>query len=161
MAKTQAARKRDHWLLLIGTAKCLKGIVLLLLALGALKLFHKDAASALKHWIEVIHVDPNNHLFARLIQKVGALEEHKKLLMAVGTFVYSGLFLTEGVGLLLQQQWAEYFAAVITGSFLPLEIYELAKHFSAAKVVVIILNAAVVAYLVWKLKHEHHKDKQR
>jgi len=161
MTKPRGSAKRDNWLFLIGAVKCLKGAILLLVALGALKLLHKDAASAVKHWVETIHVDPNNHYLAGLTQKVGALRAHKKVLLTAGTFLYSGLFLTEGTGLLLQQHWAEYLAVVITGSFLPLEIYELTKHFSATKVVMIILNAAIVTYLVWKLKHEQHKEESR
>jgi len=157
MTRPRRSAKKDNWLFLIGAVKCLKGAVLLFVALGALNLLHKDAALAVKHWVEMIHVDPNNHYLAGLIQKLGALQAHKKLLLTAGTFVYSGLFLTEGTGLLLQQHWAEYLTLVITGSFLPLEIYELTKHFSATKVVVSILNAAIVTYLIWKLKHEHHK----
>ncbi len=148
------AQKKDKWLLLIGAAKCVKGLLLLLAAAGALHLMHHDAAGVLRHWIEMINVDPDNRHLSHLIEKVGGLEPRKFLLMTVGTFLYSGLFLTEGTGLLFQQHWAEYFAVIITGSFLPMEIYEAARHLSAVKIVVIILNAAIVAYLVWKLKHE-------
>jgi uncharacterized membrane protein (DUF2068 family) len=145
MARSSGTGKRDNWLILIGAAKCVKGIALVLLGIGGLNLLHHDSASAVKHWISIIHVDPHNHYFAKLIEKISALQGHKKLLLTAGTFVYAALFLTEGIGLLLRQHWAEYFTVVVTGSFLPLEIYELTKHFSAAKVVITVLNAAIVA----------------
>jgi uncharacterized membrane protein (DUF2068 family) len=55
---------------------------------------------------------------------------------------------------LLMKRWAEIFTIIITGSFIPLEIYHLVTHFSAMKIVVIIVNAAIVAYLIWRLKKE-------
>jgi uncharacterized membrane protein (DUF2068 family) len=161
MAKNKGSGKKDRWLLLIGAAKCLKGCFLLFVGLGALKLLHRDAPLALQHWIEEINLEPDNQFLAHWIQKLGTLSQHKKLLFTAGTFLYSGLFLTEGIGLLLRKHWAEYFAVIVTASFLPLEIFELIKHFSAIKVLVIVLNAAIVAYLVWKLKSERHKGPSR
>jgi hypothetical protein len=38
MVKTQASGHRNNWLILIGALKCLKGAILLLMGLGALKL---------------------------------------------------------------------------------------------------------------------------
>ena len=73
---------------------------------------------------------------------------------ALGTLVYAALFLTEGIGLLLEKVWAEYFTVIVTSSFLPLEIYELIKKFNGFKVAVTIANAAIVAYLIWRLKHK-------
>jgi uncharacterized membrane protein (DUF2068 family) len=52
------------------------------------------------------------------------------------------------------KHWAEYFATIITASFLPIEIYEVAVKFSAVKIVVIVLNAAIVVYLIWRLRQE-------
>jgi len=139
----------------IGGLKLLKGLLLLAVAVGALKLLHKDVSEELSRFIQGLNVDPNSHFFNKLFEKAARLDAHKLLLGAVGTFVYSGLFQTEGVGLLMVKHWAEYFAAIITASFLPLEIYEVAVKFSAVKVVVIVLNAVIVAYLVWRLRKEH------
>jgi len=70
----------------------------------------------------------------------------------VGTFFYSALLLTEGTGLLLGKRWAEYFTIIATSSFIPLEVYEIVKRVRAAKVVVLLLNIVVVAYLVIVLR---------
>ncbi len=51
----------------------------------------------------------------------------------MGTFLYAGLFLIEGTGLLLRKHWAEYFTIITTGLFIPLEVYELARHFTVVK----------------------------
>ena len=44
------------------------------------------------------------------------------------TFVYSGLFFVEGIGLYLEKVWAEFLTIIITSAFIPLEIFEIARH---------------------------------
>jgi len=41
---------------------------------------------------------------------------------------------------------------ITTAALLPLEIYELAKHFTIAKVIVLLVNVAIVWYLVARLR---------
>ena len=75
-------------------------------------------------------------------------------LLSVGTLFYSALFFTEGIGLLLRKRWAEYFTIISTGAFIPLEIYELLKHVTPVKILLMILNVAIVVYLVLRLRKE-------
>jgi uncharacterized membrane protein (DUF2068 family) len=56
--------------------------------------------------------------------------------------------LTEGFGLLFRKRWAEYLTIIATGSFIPLEIYEIARHCSAARILLLIGNVAIVVYLI-------------
>ena len=69
----------------------------------------------------------------------------------MGTFFDSALLLTEGTGLFLGKPWAQFFTIIATSSFVPLEVYELTKRVSSAKLVVLLLNLVVVAYLVIEL----------
>ena len=62
------------------------------------------------------------------------------------------MLLTEGTGLLLRQRWAEYFTVVVTGSFIPLELYELARHVTVLRLIVIGINVAIVWYLIAALR---------
>ena len=142
----------DRWTLLIGAIKLLKGLLLLALGAGALTLLGRDVGEELGRFIETLNVDPQNHLFQTVLGKVAGLDSHKLILGAIGTFFYSALFLTEGIGLLLRKRWAEYFTAIVTGSFVPLEIFELCKHFNTVKFIVTAINVALVVYLIWRLK---------
>jgi uncharacterized membrane protein (DUF2068 family) len=140
---------------LIAAFKLFKGLVLLAVGIGAVKLLHKDMASELLRWADIFRVDPNNHYFQRLLERFSILDARKLRELSVGTFFYSVLLLTEGTGLLLGQRWAEYFTIIATSSFIPLEVYEIAKRASAAKLVVLLLNIVVVAYLVIVLRRNH------
>jgi uncharacterized membrane protein (DUF2068 family) len=67
-------------------------------------------------------------------------------------FVVAAYALLEGaeaVGLWYQKRWAEYLTFIATTALLPLEIYELTHRLSPLKIVTLIINVAVVAYLLY------------
>jgi uncharacterized membrane protein (DUF2068 family) len=139
-------------LLLIATLKVLKCLALLALGIGALKLLHKDVEAIVVHWINIFQVDPHSHYIHLLLAKLSILDDRRLKELSVGTFIYSAIFLTEGVGLALGKRWAEYLTIISTASLLPLEIYELAKHASIGKGLALVINLAVVVYLALELR---------
>ena len=62
-----------------------------------------------------------------------------------------GLFLTEGVGLWLLKRWAEWLTVIITSSLVPIEVYEIYRHPSAINVGALLLNLAIVIYLIYRI----------
>jgi uncharacterized membrane protein (DUF2068 family) len=146
---------------IIAAFKLFKGLVLFAVGIGAAKLLHKDLAFEVERWADIFRVDPNNHYFRRLLEKFLTLDDRKLRELSVGTFFYSALQLTEGTGLLLRKPWAEYFTIIVTSSFLPLEVYELTKRISAPRIIVLLLNVAVVAYLVVELFRNRKVDEPK
>ena len=71
-------------------------------------------------------------------------------LYVAGTAVaaYALLEGTEAVGLWLGRRWAEYLTFLATVIFVPYEIYELTKSVSVLKVLALVINLAIVAYLL-------------
>ena len=143
---------KDRWITLIGLLKLLKGVLLFASGIGLLKLLHRDVADVLMQWINTLHFDPDNRHIQQVLVKVSIFDERKLEELSIGSFFYAGLLLTEGSGLLLGKRWAKYFSIILTGSFIPLEIWELVRHFSVMKCVVIVLNAAIVWYLVVRVR---------
>jgi len=132
----------------IAAFKLFKGLILFAVGVGAVKLLHKDLAFEVERWADIFRVDPNNHYIHRLLERFSILDDRKLKELSVGTFFYSALLLTEGVGLLLGKRWAEYFTIIATSSFIPLEVYEIAKRVSSPRLVTLLLNVVVVIYLV-------------
>ena len=139
---------------LIAGFKLLKGLVLLAVGIGVVNLVHKDIALELDRWADIFRVDPNNYYIHHVLQTLSILDDRKLRQLSVGTFFYSALLLTEGIGLFLGKRWAEFFTIIATSSLVPLEVYEITKHVSAAKLVVLLLNIVVVAYLVFELRRK-------
>lgn len=140
-------------LYLIAAFKLFKGLFLLAVAIAALKLGRQGITIEVYRWADSFRVDPGNRLFRHLLAWLSLFNEKTLRELSVGTFFYSALFLTEGTGLALRKRWAEYFTTVVTGSFIPLEIYELARRPTFARGTVLLLNVAVVVYLVIDLRH--------
>jgi uncharacterized membrane protein (DUF2068 family) len=73
-------------------------------------------------------------------------------LATAGAFAYAALFVTEGAGLLMRKRWAHWLTIIATASLIPFEIYEIAKEATALKIGTLMINVAVLAYLIWKLE---------
>jgi uncharacterized membrane protein (DUF2068 family) len=152
---------KDHWIRLIGLLKLFKGILLFASGVGLLKLLHKDVGDFVLQWINTLHFDPDNRHIQALLIKASILDERRLKELSLGSFFYAGLLITEGTGLLFVKRWAEYFSVIVTGSFIPLEVWELFRHFTAVKVLVIIVNIAIVVYLVHRVRTTETQRPQR
>lgn len=139
-------------LYLIAAFKLFKGLLLLAVAMGALGVVRRGAAVEVNRWADSFRVDPDNRYVRRLLVRLSLFDEKTLRELSIGTFVYASLFLTEGTGLLLRKRWAEYFTIIVTFSFIPLEIYELARRATLARGIVLLLNVAVVIYLAVDLR---------
>ena len=129
-------------------------IRLIVLGMSALHLLHKDVASVADHWVKVLGLDPDNRYVDGALQKVANLTPDKIRNLGIGSFIYAGLFLTEGIGLWMVKRWAEWFSVIITSSLVPVEVYQIYLRPSPIKILVLILNIAVVAYLVYRIRTE-------
>jgi uncharacterized membrane protein (DUF2068 family) len=143
-------------LLAIGIFKLVKAGTLIALGIAAIKLLHQDAASTVARWLDVVHIDPDNHLIHGLLGQVLAISPEELKAASVGTFLYAALLLTEGTGLLLRKRWGEYLTIVATALLIPLELYEINRRVTAAKIVILAINIAIVAYLVWEVRRSSH-----
>ncbi len=56
--------------------------------------------------------------------------------------------MAEAIGLYLEQAWAEYLTIIITGSFLPWEIFEILRRLTLVRVSLLAVNLLVFFYLV-------------
>jgi uncharacterized membrane protein (DUF2068 family) len=148
-------QEKSGTLRLIGALKLIKGILLLALAAGGFSLLHKDVETTLSNFVQHLSVDPGSKYFQAMVSKVDDVSSTLPLL-AIGTLLYGALFCVEGIGLLLLKRWAEYLTVFATCSFIPLEIYEIIKHRSLIKFVVLALNVAIALYLIARLRRESH-----
>jgi uncharacterized membrane protein (DUF2068 family) len=139
-------------LVLIGLFKLLKALLLVLIGIGAIKFMHRDLAGTVTHWVQILRVDPDNRYVHALLLKIFRITPKQLRELSVGTFLYAGLFATEGLGLVLRKRWAEYFTIFTTGGLIPLEIYELWRHLTLAKTLVTIVNVLIVWYLIWRVR---------
>src|SRR5262245_10837879 len=138
---------------LIGAFKLLKGLLLLAFGTGASRLLDRpDAADIVAGWAAALHLNTGGRMIGRLLEWLGAVDEHTLRRIRVGAFVYAALLMIEGVGLLRRRRWAEYVTVIITASFIPIEVYGVTRHVTGMGVVAVAVNIAIVVYLVARLR---------
>ncbi len=152
-SKTQR-RSSDAWIVAIGIFKLCKTAALLIAGIGILKLLHRDVASVVTHWVEELRLDPDNYYIHRGLARVFRITPKQLKELSVGTFVYAGLYLTEGVGLVMRKHWAEYLTTISTALFIPLEVYEMYHRFTWPRLGFLLVNVAIVWYLAARIKRQ-------
>ena len=144
----------DRGLLLIGLFKLAKAIFFFGIGVGAIHLLHKDLEDEVMRLALKFRFDPESRFVSLLLNKVDLIDAHRLRQISVATFGYSALALTEGVGLLLEKVWAEYLTLILTMSFLPWELYELARRPDWFRLSLLLINLAVLWYLIWLLRRK-------
>jgi uncharacterized membrane protein (DUF2068 family) len=144
-------------LLAIAIFKLTKGVLLVIAGIGALKLLHSDVAETVTHWLDVLRVDPDNRIILGLLARVVSVTPKQLEAASAGTFVYAALLLTEGTGLLLRKRWAEFFTIISTAGLIPLELYEIYRHLTAVKIIVLLVNVAIVVYLIARVRRTRNE----
>ncbi len=85
------------------------------------------------------------HEIDRLLNlRSGTLE-----LVGLGLAAYALLQATEAAGLWMTKRWAEYLTFIATSLFIPFEVWELTVSQTPLKIAALVLNFAIVAYLLW------------
>lgn len=140
--------RRDRVILLIAFFKLAKAITLIAAGIGAFRLLDPAVATRVEEWLAHVQLAAGRRIIAFLS---GANDQKIEALGGLA-LAYAILFLVEGTALLMRKRWGEWMTIIITGSLLPFEIYEVFNGVSAAKVATVIVNAAVVIYLVIRVR---------
>jgi len=155
---TKGSASQSRGLLLIAVFKFIKALILLALGIALLRLLHQDVADKISDWADAFQIDPDNLYLQHLMDRLSVLSDRRMIVLSIGTFFYSGLFFVEGIGLALRKRWAEYLTTIITTSLIPVEVYEIAKRATVMRLTLLVLNIAVVIYLVIVLRRNRNGD---
>ena len=102
--------------------------------------------------IEGTVVDQNHqagHGIVHDVEKLLSLRTGTIRLVGGAVALLAVVELVEAVGLWYQKRWAEYLTFIVTAAFIPLEIYELTRTISPLKIIALVVNAAIVIYLLY------------
>lgn len=153
VSEAAAAPNSRRVLKLIALERIVRGA--LLLAAGIYLLFHlnRDFGRLADRVIRAVELDPRRPFLHRIVDYLHHLHASELRVVALGALGYGVLELVEGTGLWLEQLWAEYLTVIATSILIPLELYELVHRPTLWKAGGIAVNLAIVAYLVYVLRH--------
>jgi len=92
--------------------------------------------------------DAGGHGLIVEVRRLFSVQHGTLVKIGIVVLAYAILEGLEAVGLWLMRRWAEYLTFIATTLLLPLEIYELTHKLSPLKIVTLVLNIAVVVYLL-------------
>ena|SRR5438105_10431145 len=144
--------RRDRILQLIALFRFGKAALLIAAGFAAFKLLHPEAADRVGQWVAQMPMETAQRLGQRGLQWLLRGGPRRVELLGVSAFVYAALFVVEGVGLWLQRPWGEYLTIMAGSSLLPFEIYAAAHRTTLLRVAVLVMNMAIVIYLVWRVR---------
>jgi len=138
-----------------------KGLIVLLLGLGVLRLVHKNLDEFAESLIRFLHVSPAGHLSNLFVTAAGRTTDKNLWLIAAAAMVYSIVRFAEAFGLWHDREWAEWFALLSGSMYLPWEVYSLMRHPHMLKWVVLTVNVAIVLYmLVLRVQAGAHRSRR-
>jgi len=128
--------------------KVLKAATLTALGFGLLFSARHDPVAVVWSIAGAVHLPSSSRAFDRVLNLALQATPKKEVGLALTAFTYAILMGTEGVGLYLRLSWARWFTIGATSSLIPLEVYEILRDAHPLRVAILVLNIAVVMYLV-------------
>jgi uncharacterized membrane protein (DUF2068 family) len=144
---------RDRVLRFIAFFKFVKAALLLAVSLGVLRLLNPTAAEPLRHWVTTLVWRLRPRAGAALTEMLEQLPHSRIEIFSLLLFGWAALFTLEGIGLWREKRWAENLTIIVTASFMPFELYELARHATWPRALTLTFNLLVVGYLIWRKRY--------
>jgi uncharacterized membrane protein (DUF2068 family) len=147
---TRGRKLRDHYVLrLIVLDRILHALVIGALAV-VIFAFANDRDRLHKVYLRIESVlnSSTGSWWVRELNKLFAIPKSHLYLLGVAAAVYAAVLVVEAVGLWGAKRWAEYLTVIEVAVFIPYEIYELTRSVTFFKVGALIVNIAIVLYLL-------------
>ncbi len=137
-----------------------KGALVLLVGFGLLSLVHHDIQRFAERLIFHAHLNPAARYPRIFIDVANQLTDARLLLIAAGAATYSLVRFVEAYGLWYARRWAEWFAALSGGIYIPFEIFELYEHVTWLSLGAVLLNSTIVAFMLYCVFHANGEKAQ-
>jgi uncharacterized membrane protein (DUF2068 family) len=138
-----------------------KGILALAAACGLLSLRHTDLQAAADAFLLRHGINPERHYTHLFIETVARATHHHVGQIAGVAIAYGLMRLAEGYGLWRGKHWAEWFAVISAGLYLPLEVVHFAHRPRLFTAAIMLLNLVLIYYLGRLLVRQRAERKRR
>jgi uncharacterized membrane protein (DUF2068 family) len=133
----------------VASVEFFKGLIVLLAGFGVLRLIHRDVWDVAESFLEWLHISPDAHYAQVFLNLADQVTDSKIWFVALGALAYSSLRFAEAYGLWRERAWAEWLALVSGAIYLPFEIVELARRPDWIRLIIFLVNLAVVLYMAY------------
>jgi uncharacterized membrane protein (DUF2068 family) len=125
-----------------------KGVLVFLVGFEFLSFIHKDIHEAAMRLVTHLHINPASHYPRIFLDVSESIHDTQLWGMAIAAAMYAFVRLIETVGLWQRKEWAEWFAILTGGIYIPIEVFEVVRSVTWPRVTVLLVNIGVVSYLL-------------
>lgn len=138
----------------IALFEAVKGLLALAAACGVLSLRHTDLHAATDAFLLRHGIDPERRYTRLFIESVAKATNHHAGEIVALALAYGLIRLVEGYGLWQGKHWAEWFAVISAGIYLPLEFWHFVHRPTVLNIGVMALNILIIIYLTTFLNQQ-------
>ncbi|MHB8242321.1 MAG: DUF2127 domain-containing protein [Solirubrobacteraceae bacterium] len=150
----KASSRQDRLLPWIAAERGFRAVVLVVVGIVLVTHPHANWASEVANFAQRLGLDPKDNWIHRLIEKVSKISSSQDLVFGVAALLYGVLEGAEAYGLWTRRRWGEWLTVVATSLLFIPALWELAKSATLLKLGALLVNIAVVIYLIWRLRRE-------
>jgi len=142
----------DRLLPWIAAERAVRAVLLAAVGIVLLTHLHENWASDVTELAHKSGLDPKSNWIQRILHDATRLSASRAFLFGIVALAYAALEGTEAYGLWNRRRWAEWLTVLATSLLLIPEVWELTKSATVLKVGALVVNLAIVAYLLWRLR---------
>ena len=146
------ATRKDRLLPWIAAERGVRAVGLVAIGIVLLTHAHTDWGRVVADVANSTGVDPSSNGIHGLISKLHAISPQRYQVFGVVAIAYAALEGAEAYGLWRRRLWGEYLTVVATSLLFIPEVYELTKSVTVLKAGALVVNVAIVVYLVVRLR---------
>ncbi len=155
MEQPSSSPRNDRLLPWIAAERAFRAVVLAAVGIVLVTHPHTEWGREITHLAQKLGLNPDGNWVRKLIAKVRRLHTTENVLFGSIALGYALLEGAEAYGLWKRTRWGEWLTVIATSLLLIPEAWELSKGASLLKVGALLVNLAVVAYLIWRMRrHE-------
>jgi uncharacterized membrane protein (DUF2068 family) len=136
----------------IAAERAFRALVLAVIGIVLLSHPHTNWSAEIATLAQKLGLDPKGNWIQRILKDAARINSRKSVLFGVVALVYAALEGAEAYGLWRRRRWGEWLTVLATSLLLIPEIWELTKSATPLKVGALVVNIAVVLYLLWRLE---------
>lgn len=145
-------RTQTNLLRAVATIEFAKGIFVLMVGILAILLLHKDVWVIAESILNFLRISTERRPAQMFLDLADDITDARLWLAIKLAFIYAGLRFAEGYGLWHERTWAEWVAFLSGMLLFPLEIRELFRGVDPLRLIVFLVNLAVVLYMGYLLR---------
>ncbi len=136
----------------IAAERTFRALVLLVVGVALVTHPHANWAHEATRVAEHLGLNPKGNWVHRLISDIHHIKASEDVLFGTIALGYGALEGAEGYGLWRRRRWGEWLTVIATALLLIPEVWELTKSITLLKAGALVVNLAIVVYLVWRLR---------